>query len=38
LPLFMRPLAWLPQPDLRNPGSSRSNAVTLLTRRHEAQD
>jgi len=38
LPLFMRPLAWLPQPDLRNPGSSRWNAVALLTRRFEAQD
>ena len=27
LPLFMRPLAWLPQPDLRNPGGSRSTRL-----------
>ncbi len=32
LPLFMRPLAWLPQPDLRSPGNSRFSAVALLTR------
>jgi methyltransferase (TIGR00027 family) len=32
LPLFMRPLAWLPQRDLRNPGNSRFGAVALLTR------
>jgi methyltransferase (TIGR00027 family) len=38
LPLFMRPLAWLPQPDLRNPGNSRFSAVALLTRRAAAQD
>jgi methyltransferase (TIGR00027 family) len=35
LPLFMRPLAWLPQPDLRNPGAWRWSAVALLTRRAE---
>jgi methyltransferase (TIGR00027 family) len=32
VPLFMRPLTWLPQPDLRNPGNSRFSAVALLTR------
>ncbi|MGO9155469.1 class I SAM-dependent methyltransferase [Mycobacterium sp.] len=31
LPLFMRPLARLPQPDLRNPGGWRWSAVALLT-------
>jgi methyltransferase (TIGR00027 family) len=34
LPLLMRPVAWLPQPDLRNPGGARpGSAVALLTRR-----
>ncbi len=32
LPMFMRPLAWLPQPDLRHPGN-RFSAIALLTRR-----
>lgn len=31
LPLFMRPLAWLPRADLRNPGRKPSSAVALLT-------
>jgi methyltransferase (TIGR00027 family) len=32
LPWFMHPLAWLPKPDLRNPGRARSAATALLTR------
>jgi O-methyltransferase involved in polyketide biosynthesis len=32
LPLFMRPGAWLPQPDPRRPGSRVWSAVALLTR------
>ena len=32
LPWFMHPLAWLPYPDLRNPGRARSAATALLTR------
>jgi methyltransferase (TIGR00027 family) len=32
LPRWMRPLAWLPQPDPRNPGSSTSSGVVRLTR------
>lgn len=32
LPWFMHPLAWLPHPDLRNPGRARSAATALLTR------
>ncbi|BBZ69795.1 class I SAM-dependent methyltransferase [Mycobacterium paraseoulense] len=32
LPLWMRPLAWLPQPDPRHPGGRAWSAVTLLTR------
>jgi methyltransferase (TIGR00027 family) len=31
LPMFMRPLAWLPQTDPRRPGGSRWSAVALLT-------
>jgi methyltransferase (TIGR00027 family) len=31
LPLFMRPAAWLPQPDPRRPGSKVWSAVALLT-------
>lgn len=32
LPIWMRPLAWLPRPDLRRPGARRSSsAVALLT-------
>ncbi|OCB36317.1 methyltransferase [Mycobacterium malmoense] len=32
LPIWMRPLAWLPRPDLRRPGGSRSSsAVALLS-------
>ncbi|OCB31356.1 hypothetical protein A9X02_25255 [Mycobacterium malmoense] len=32
LPIWMRPLAWLPRPDLRRPGRRRSSsAVALLT-------
>jgi len=33
LPMFMRPAAWLPQPDLRHPGSQPWSAIALLTRR-----
>jgi hypothetical protein len=32
LPLLMRPLAWLPQPDPRHPGNNPWSAVALLTR------
>jgi len=32
LPMLMRPVAWLPQPDLRHPGSRPWSAVALLTR------
>lgn len=32
LPIFMRPAAWLPQPDPRRPGSKVWSAVALLTR------
>jgi methyltransferase (TIGR00027 family) len=32
LPWFMHPLAWMPKPDLRNPGRARSAATALLTR------
>lgn len=31
LPLFMRPAAWLPQPDPRHPGSRAWSATALLT-------
>ncbi len=31
LPFWMRPLAWLPRPDLRRPGGKPSSAVALLT-------
>lgn len=31
LPLWMRPLAWGPRPDLRNPGKKPTSAVILLT-------
>ena len=31
LPLFMRPLAWLPEVDLRNPGNRPSSAIALFT-------
>ena len=31
LPILMRPLAWLPQPDARHPGRRPWSAVTLLT-------
>ncbi|OBE97178.1 SAM-dependent methyltransferase [Mycobacterium sp. 852002-10029_SCH5224772] len=31
LPIWMRPLAWLPKPDLRRPGGKSSSAVALLT-------
>ncbi|WP_077080951.1 class I SAM-dependent methyltransferase [Mycobacterium numidiamassiliense] len=31
LPIWMRPLAWLPKSDLRHPGSKPSSAVALLT-------
>ncbi|OBK43143.1 SAM-dependent methyltransferase [Mycobacterium sp. 1081908.1] len=31
LPMFMRPLAWLPQPDPRRPGRRPWSAVALLT-------
>jgi methyltransferase (TIGR00027 family) len=31
LPVFMRPLAWLPQPDPRHPGRRPWSAVALLT-------
>jgi methyltransferase (TIGR00027 family) len=31
LPLFMRPMAWLPQPDLRQPGDRSYSAIALLT-------
>jgi methyltransferase (TIGR00027 family) len=31
LPLWMRPLAWLPRTDLRRPGGKPTTAVTLLT-------
>ncbi|OBG58752.1 MULTISPECIES: SAM-dependent methyltransferase [unclassified Mycobacterium] len=31
LPIFMRPLAWLPQPDPRHPGSRPWSATVLLT-------
>lgn len=30
LPIWMRPLAWLPRPDLRRPGGRSSSAVALL--------
>ena len=33
LPMFMRPLAWLPQPDLRDPGDRPFSAIAMLTRR-----
>ena len=32
LPQWMRPLAWLPQPDPRKPGSSTYNAIVRVTR------
>lgn len=32
LPAFMRPYAWLPQPDPRRPGRRAWSAATLLTR------
>ncbi len=32
LPLFMRPLMWLPRPDLRRPGGRSVAAVALFTR------
>ncbi|MGD1171475.1 class I SAM-dependent methyltransferase [Mycobacterium seoulense] len=32
LPLWMRPLAWLPRPDPRHPGGRAWSAVALLTR------
>ena len=31
LPIWMRPLAWLPRPDLRRPGGKSSSAIALLT-------
>ncbi|MCV7413138.1 methyltransferase [Mycobacterium florentinum] len=31
LPIWMRPLAWLPRPDLRSPGNNPSSAIALLT-------
>jgi hypothetical protein len=31
LPMFMRPGAWLPQPDPRHPGSRAWNATALFT-------
>lgn len=31
LPIWMRPLAWLPRPDLRHPGKNPSSAIALLT-------
>ena len=31
LPLFMRPLAWLPEVDLRHPGNRPSSAIALFT-------
>ncbi len=31
LPIWMRPLAWLPKPDLRRPGGKSSSAIALLT-------
>ncbi|BAX92879.1 class I SAM-dependent methyltransferase [Mycobacterium shigaense] len=31
LPLWMRPLAWLPKADLRHPGNAPGSAVALLT-------
>jgi methyltransferase (TIGR00027 family) len=31
LPMWMRPLAWLPQSDLRHPGNKPTSAVALLT-------
>jgi hypothetical protein len=31
LPMFMRPGAWLPQPDPRHPGGRAWSAVALLT-------
>jgi hypothetical protein len=31
LPLWMRPLAWLPRSDLRHPGSKPTIAVALLS-------
>ncbi|WAJ42791.1 SAM-dependent methyltransferase [Mycobacterium sp. Aquia_216] len=31
LPIWMRPLAWLPQPDPRRPGNRPTSAVALLT-------
>jgi methyltransferase (TIGR00027 family) len=31
LPLLMHPMAWLPQPDLRHPGSRARSALALLT-------
>ncbi len=31
LPIWMRPLAWLPRPDLRRPGGRSSSAIALLT-------
>ena len=31
LPIWMRPLTWLPRSDLRNPGNRPTSAVALLT-------
>ena len=33
LPVFMRPVAWLSNPDLRHPGERMGSAIALLTRR-----
>jgi hypothetical protein len=33
LPIFMRPLAWVPQPNPRDPGRRPWSATALLTRR-----
>ena len=33
LPIFVRPAAWLPQPDLRHPGGKPWSAAALLTHR-----
>ncbi len=32
LPMFMRPMAWLPQPDLRHPNDRSFSAIALLRR------